>query len=244
MVGHLWNPTSGITEGGPVDVNTLKDEELLLRLRNNEDAFVERKLFSDSSDWLRTAVAFANSTPSGYPAVLFIGVKDDGTPEGKNENIEAVMKSFGKKLSKAYPRIYYLPKTLNVGGKEVLAIIIPGSEGRPHFAGPSYVRVGSESREASEKQFDSLLAWRISKASEILKWRDKNVTVDHMRVGEQVAFLGAVASSESLSVTYCNQFYVTLENKSAGYHKSIPLRRLDVSYDEKNDCLKLEVQPA
>lgn len=221
----------------------LKDAELLLRLRNTEDAFVERKLFSDSRDWLKTAVAFANSTPVGYPAVLFIGVKNDGSPEGKTENTEAVMKSFGKKVGKAYPEIYYLPRTLAVSGKEVLAIIIPGSADRPHFAGPSYVRVGSESREASEGQFNSLLASRNSKAGEVLKWRDKLITLDHMSTGDQTHVFGPVTSSERLFVTGCNQFYVTLENKTAGYRKSIPLGRLDISYDEKNDCLRLEMRP-
>lgn len=125
-----------------MDANGLTGEDLRMRLAATEDAFVERKLFSDSRDWLKTAVAFANSTPLGYPAVLFIGVKDDGTPEGRDENIESVMKSFDKKVSTVYPRIYYLSKVLNVCGKEVLAIMIPGSTERPHFAGPAYVRAG------------------------------------------------------------------------------------------------------
>lgn len=226
-----------------MDVNALKDEELSLRLCNTEDAFVERKLFSDSSDWLKTAVAFANSAPIGYPAVLFIGVKNDGTPEAKDENIESIMKSFGQKVSKAYPEIYYLPRTLTVDGKEVLAIIIPGSEARPHFSGPSYVRVGSESRKASEKQFQRLLASRNSKASEILRWRNKLVTVDNMNLERWVHVSGPVGSSERLWVLDCNQFYVTLENKDRQYHKSVPLERVAVCYDRENDCLKIEVRP-
>jgi predicted HTH transcriptional regulator len=59
----------------------LKDEELLLRLRIFEGNFVERKASGDLKDWPKTVVAFANSTPVGCPAVLFIGVKDDGTPD-------------------------------------------------------------------------------------------------------------------------------------------------------------------
>jgi hypothetical protein len=51
----------------------LTDEELLLRLRSFEDAFVERKTKGDHIDWVKTIVAFANSTPVGFPAVLFIG---------------------------------------------------------------------------------------------------------------------------------------------------------------------------
>jgi predicted HTH transcriptional regulator len=55
------------------------DQELLLKLRNFEDNFVERKTISDNKDWLKTVVAFANSVPIGYPAILFISVKNDGT---------------------------------------------------------------------------------------------------------------------------------------------------------------------
>jgi Schlafen, AlbA_2 len=231
---------SGIPKGGTVDVNTLKDEELLLRLRNTGDAFVERKLFSDSSDWLKTTVAFANSTPIGYPPVLFIGVKNDGTPEDRHESIESIMRSFGQRVSKAYPEIYYVAKTLTVESKEVLAIIIPGSEGRPHFTGPSFVRVGSESRKASEKQFERLLASRNSKANEILRWRGKLVTVGNITT----LLHGPQRTTERLSVVDCNQFYVTLEDKIKSNRKSIPLGRIMLSYDERNGCLELEVRLA
>ena len=54
------------------------DEELLSRLKNFEDQFVERKTASDSKDWVKTAVAFANSAVEGLPCVLFIGAKDAG----------------------------------------------------------------------------------------------------------------------------------------------------------------------
>jgi hypothetical protein len=43
----------------------------LSRLTTFEDAFVERKSPGETRDLLKTAVAFANSTPVGYPAILF-----------------------------------------------------------------------------------------------------------------------------------------------------------------------------
>ena len=58
------------------DLVPLTDEELLLRLNNPEDSYVERKPLKQEGDWLQTAVAFANSTPINYPAVLFVGVND------------------------------------------------------------------------------------------------------------------------------------------------------------------------
>lgn len=217
-------------------LDNLKDEELLLRLCNTEDSFVERKLFSDSGDWLKTVVAFANSTPIKYPAVLFIGVKNDGTPEEKGANLESVMKTFGQKVSKAYPEIYYLTKILRVADKEVLAIVIPGSPQGPHFAGPSYVRVGSESKVASEEQFGSLIASRCSKVREILKWRGELVTVEATRRD------GVIVVAEEMVVD-CNQFYVTLEDKAHKHRESCPLARTEASFDQQKNRLKLEVRP-
>lgn len=152
----------------------LTDEELLLRLKNFEDNFVERKTSGDSRDWLKTVVAFANSTPVGYPAVLYIGVKNDGTPEEKPVNLDSLQKTFGEKIGEAYPTIYYLTKILNVEGKQILAVIVPGSSDHPHFAGPSYVREGSKTVEASEEQFANLIAARNSKAYEILSMEMPN----------------------------------------------------------------------
>ena len=71
-----------------------------------------------------------------------------------------------------------MTKVLVKDGKQFLAVIVPGSEQRPHFAGPSYVRVGSETKVASEPQFQNLIAQRQSKAYEILKWKGKPVALD------------------------------------------------------------------
>ena len=121
----------------------LNDEELLLRLKNFEDNFVERKTSGDSGDWLKTVVGFANSTPIGYSAVLFIGANNDGTPQEKTVDLDSLQKTISKKVSEAYPPVYYLTKIVNVEAKQVLAVIVPGSPERPHFAGPAYIREGS-----------------------------------------------------------------------------------------------------
>jgi len=75
----------------------LNEADLLIRLKNCEDAFVERKTAADSKDWLKTVVAFANSAPIGYPAVLFIGAKDDGTIESGPANLDTMQKTLRKK---------------------------------------------------------------------------------------------------------------------------------------------------
>jgi len=220
----------------------LSEADLLRRLKNFEDTFVERKTTGDSKDWLKTVVAFANSTPIGYLAVLFIGAKDDGTIESGLTNLDALQKSFNKKMEGAYPPIYFLTKVLSEGDRQCIAIIVPGSESRPHFAGPSYLRVGSETKVASETHFDSLIAERQSKPYEILRWKGRQVAVDYMNTGRAVQMVGAVQSTDVLTVIACNAFYVTLQ-KTASQHVCIPLNRVAISFDTDKNRLKLEVLP-
>jgi hypothetical protein len=68
-------------------------------------------------------------------------------------------------MKKVYPRMPYVTKIINDEGRQALAVIIPGSESRPHFAGLSYVRRGSENVPASEEQFSELIAQRSSQVS-------------------------------------------------------------------------------
>jgi len=220
----------------------LKDTDILIRLRNTEDNFVERKSSGDSKDWLPAAVAFANSVPIGYPAILFIGVKNDGTPEGKVD-LESLQKTFNKKLADAYPPIFYVPKVLSADGKEFLAVIIPGSPERPHFAGQAYIRVGSQTKSASEAQFAILIAQRQSKAYEILKWLGKRVAIETLSY-----WRGSVHKSRQQGVLIdCNQFYITygevLPDASAGQRTySLPLTKVEVSFDHGMGTLKLEIR--
>lgn len=211
----------------------LSDQDLLSRLANFEDAFVERKSTGDMRDLLKTAVGFANSTPVGYPAILFYGVTNQGEPEGK-ANLDSLQRTLSEKLSEAYPPIYYLPRVLRHKGKEFLAVIIPGSEDKPHFAGQSYIRDGAQTRVASEAQFTRLIAERNSKAREILKWKDKDITMERTYTGRSGRY-PAVAK-----VADCNVFYVTLLQGTDPI--SFTLTRLDISYDDKERRLKLEIR--
>lgn len=43
-------------------------------------------MVKDDKDWKKTAVAFANSVPVGLPAVLYIGVRDNGEIETPQRN--------------------------------------------------------------------------------------------------------------------------------------------------------------
>jgi len=116
----------------------LSEADLLAKLKNFEDHFVERKVVKDDKDWKKTAVAFANSAPVGLPAVLYIGARDNGDIETPQKNLDEAQKKFNVMMEKVYPRIPYVTKIVNDGRLQALAIIIPGSDLRPHFINSSF----------------------------------------------------------------------------------------------------------
>lgn len=213
----------------------LNEEDLLARMKNFEDHLVERKVVSDEKDWKKTAVAFANSVPIGVPAVLFIGVRDSGEIETPPKNLDEVQKKFNSKMKTVYPRIFYVPKIVSENGRQALAVIIPGSELRPHFAGLAYVRRGSVSEDASEAQLRELIAQRNSKATTILEWKGKNVTV-FLRSGDS-----EIPLPNSTIVADCNQFYVSVKTVMHEPPTSFPLSRVEINFDNLRHRLQLEI---
>ena len=212
----------------------LSDGDLLARLGNFEDNFVERKTASDKKDWLKTVVGFANSTPIDYPAVLFVGVRDDGSIE-ETGNLDKLQQTLSEILKEAHPPIPTFAKVLEKDGRQFLAVIVPGSANRPHFSGPAYIRVKSETRKASEEQFADLIAQRNSKARYILEWKGKTISVGYAIKGTPTIV------TRPRTVVDCNQFYVTMGGENS--MDSIPLERVSISYDSEAHRLKLEVQP-
>ena len=220
----------------------LTDADLLSRLANTEDNFVERKRFSDDREWLRTAVGFANSCPVDFPGILFVGVYDNGQPEMPRvpTNLDSLQKTLSERLKEAWPPIYYLTKTLRKDGSEFLGVLVPGSRARPHFAGRSFVRVGSQTREASEVQFNELLAQRNTKAFVILQWKDKQITVEH-RNTEHLRMAGPIAGYFEPYVVACDAHCVKLRTNES--IQTVPLDRVLIGHDDQRDRLKLELYP-
>ena len=85
---------------------SLTPEVLIIRLKSTEHDFVELKPRGQKGEWLQTAVAFANSAPIGWPAVLFVGVDDRGHPQQQNGQIEPLIRMISDVIDqKAYPSI-------------------------------------------------------------------------------------------------------------------------------------------
>jgi predicted HTH transcriptional regulator len=183
----------------------LTDNELALRIVATEDGYVERKTVGDNRRWIPALVAFANSAPIGFPCVLFIGARDDGTLEPA-VGVESLQKSFSERAAEVFPPIPYSSRAFRREDRECLAIIVQGSPTRPHYAGLPYIRVGTESKKATPDDVARLTAERDPKAYEILQWKGRMVTVDILNSPETAVRLGRVAVSVGTKVSDCNQF--------------------------------------
>ncbi len=225
----------------------LSEERLLHLLRSTEHDLVERKPKGQYGDWLQTAVAFANSAPIGLPAVLFVGVDNSGIPQerdgtpGKSldERLESLQKSITDTLDKAYPPINRLCLSLRVDGGGCIAVIIPGSTSRPHFAGKAYVRKGPSTTEASEDQFNSLIAERSSKVYELRKLIGKRALLEHYRKGHT-----GPAGRAPIQIVDCNIHFLTYESGDKAKRYSVPITRLTLSFDHGSSLTLLETWEA
>jgi hypothetical protein len=221
---------------------SLTDADILARLVATEDGTVERKTFSDNRDWIKAAVAFSNSLQNDQPGVLFVGVFDDGRIQGRGAtNFEELQKRISGELSNIYPPIYPTILVREKEGKKFIAVIIYGSPERPHFAGKSYVRDGTQTRDADIKDF---IAKRNSKVAKILSWKDKTITLHTLHLPEAALRVGRVATARRLIVNDCNSHWVTL--KDAGNSPpqvSYTLKRIELNFDHEKHCLLLEISP-
>jgi hypothetical protein len=213
---------------------------LLSRLKNAEDNLVERKTHSDSRDWLKTVVAFANSVPNGEFGILFIGVRNNGSIEDAVD-WDNLQKTLNQKLASAYPPVTYSCQVVQDGERECLAVIVPGSPRRPHFAGPAYVRVGSETKNASAEEYDKLIAERHSKTYALLHAKGGRVKVKFQKEPADYWAVGYDKARVEWEVEHCDQFSVTLSAIGRGYRITIPLNRLDVSRDNSWNMMLVEI---
>jgi hypothetical protein len=140
----------------------MTDELLIAKLDQSEDPWVERKESFDERDVRRTIVGFANSLLQGAePAVLFLGASNKPQHPGLRDADGTQKKVHAQTTQNSYPPITVTYRILKIKGTvtdEVLAIIVPPSSNKPHFAGVSYMRKGSQTMPASEEVFRELIA--------------------------------------------------------------------------------------
>jgi hypothetical protein len=224
----------------------LSDQEIEVRLNNLEDSLTERKTEGDRKDFLKTICGFANSVPEGQIGILFIGVKDDGTIKGIKgpESLQKTIREICE--DKCYPKVTYQTRIMRKENTNYLAVLLPFSKGKPHFSGPVYVRKGSETGVASDEMFAELIYSRTSKVSQILKWRDKIITVE--AIGKMLGStepLGDPRYRESADclIIECNPNFIRLKITSSDKYVSEPMSNIQTAFDEKKYRLKLIVTP-
>ena len=225
--------------------------ELKERQRQYEDSFTEFKPDSASNSEIRkTLVAFANSLPPDRVGGLFIGVADDG------ETINGVANPDGwqKKLRQicgfeCYPPIVTKSvEVIEIEGKAVIEVQVPSSISRPHFAGPAFVRIGSESVKASEQLFEEFINSRHTLCGAILRLKGKVVTVraQDKKLGSTAEPIRQQRLEYECVVVDCTPHVVRLSDLGPGpsEHYAEPLENVTLSEDIARRRPMLIVRPA
>ncbi|MGB7355692.1 MAG: ATP-binding protein [Acidobacteriaceae bacterium] len=217
---------------------TIDRRDLLELLRDTENSFVERKTSGDSKDdWIKTIAAFANTLDPSQEGVLFIGATNEGEIESNDTNYDSLQKKFSERKKLIYPPVNCTSICVRQDDRECLAVIVPGSPAKPHFAGPLYIRDFSKTTTASAAQYESLLAARTGKVYELQKWIGQEVTiVEYQRT--PAVYFEVNWRSRLGRVEVCNQFYLTLIID--GHKDSYPLSAFEISYDHQHERLKIE----
>jgi len=214
-----------------------REQRLVERLMNRapEDNFIERKTQSVKGHELRqTLVAFSNSLSDSDTGVLFIGVEDkSGSILGIGDP-DALQKRVGEAGEECYPAIHPLMTVLEVDGKRILAVEVGYSREKPHFVGPAYTRSGSRSVKASDKLYRELLTSHCSVAGELLRLKDKMVTVRvvNKKLGNRHPEWDASINREyECTLTNCDQFSVTFRLHGYDEYCTEPLSRIELDLD-------------
>jgi hypothetical protein len=212
-------------------------EELLALLKNHEDNFIERKPDSiKPAEIRRTVSAFANTVPKGRFAVLFIGVRDDGTITGC-QNPDAKQKAVRESSEQdCYPPIKMTSEVLRLKDGDVVAVVIGASHDRPHFTGQAYERRGSESVAASPELYRELITRNNGIADALLDLKSQVVSyisLDH-RAGEVRRVPGGqYREGGECRVLDCNAHFARFEiiGGTGGYFNE-PLPQIQIRRDE------------
>jgi hypothetical protein len=209
-----------------------------------EDSLLERKLQSDLKDLLKTLVAFANSVWPEHTATILIGERDDGSIQGVSDP-DQIQKTVRKECDKIYPPILWRSHVYDKEGKSCVRVEIDYSGQTPHFGGIAWVRKGSETVKASDEVFQRLIEFRLSKVRELAKWKDKCISVegDVSGMPERTRLLTGHPrwqGTVEAGLRFVNAFWATFQVQGTG--KSEPLDKLSLSWDDKQNRLKVLVR--
>jgi hypothetical protein len=215
-------------------MSEVRRSELLRRLRQPEDAFVERTTSPDRHAVARTIVAFANSTPAGGEAFLFIGVEPDGALRGVKD-ADGLQRKLRRWIEdECFPPIEFTTEVLEIDAYAIVVVGVPGGQRRPFFAGHSYERRGAETVKLSRERFEGLVATQNAVAARIFDFVSQVVTVQCVGCdidGNNVD--NFLTTPYECRIEGCDAFSVQLLEVDAGRLISIPLTRIELQRDTK-----------
>ena len=110
-------------------------------------------------------------------------------------------------------------------------MIIPHSTQKPHFAGGCYVRVGSESVQATQAKYDELIATRNSKAYAIIKMKNKGVVLENSQYKMQLPS-GLVVGYTFAEIMDCDAHRVKIRFADNDRYHTFPLEDVVISYND------------
>lgn len=221
----------------------MDDKALLVRLKDHEDGFTERKpegAGSANAELRKTLVAFANSVPEGKTAILFIGISDTGTLLGI-KNPDSLQKTIREVSERdCFPPITCQIRIFESEGKSLLAALVTASKDRPHFSGPAYVRVGAESVKASPKVYDELIASRNTKAGKILRIKDEHQHIAFRCFERDKWLRQRQVFSIECQIEECDGHSVSMYEMASGRHFSVPLEEMTIYHDHAKRMMVLD----
>lgn len=196
----------------------MNESQLRAKLDQSEDPWVERKESFQDEKVLKTLVAFANSVPSGeQAAVLFLGASNKGTHPGIGDADGTQKKVTGLVQGRVYPEITVsmtVFTTIVAGEKrEILAVMVPPSERKPHFGGAAWVRKGSESVRSNAEMYEDLIASRHVTARVLQKYKGNRIALSMVSkpTGLRIDFWNARLQEVSAKT-------VKIDTNEGGYH--------------------------
>lgn len=218
-----------------------------------EDSLREKKVESDLKDLLKTLVAFANSVAPGDTAKIFIGEKDNGTVQGVR-NPDSIQRAVVKEADRIYPPIYYRTEVYERDGKQCVRVDIKHNGQAPHFAGPAWVRQGSQTVKATEEIYQQMVDLRQSKVRVLMHWLGKEVTVEGTQRGRSFNLTdGNIPSFDQewsagvhqATLIVVNGHWVTFDvhtSATARAEMSEPLEKVLLSWDNQRGRPKVVIK--
>lgn len=223
-----------------------------------EDSLREKKVESDLKDLLKTLVAFANSVGPNDTAQIFIGERDDGTVQGVT-NADNIQKTIRNECDKIYPEIYYRTEVYEREGKQCVRVDIKQNKLAPHFAGPAWVRKGSETIKATPQLYQEMVELRQSKVWTLSQWLNRRITVTgtlpEMTGMPQIypamwTVIDRWFGYHEATLLVVNPYWVTVrvqvwpDGHGGNTDRSEPMERLLLTWDHEKDRLKVLVKHA